>query len=84
MSDISIFDRHRNLEGSNDEYTSYLVDKNGNEYEPYSLAWRYLGMYIDCDIEEQDVDREQEGDERRFLSDDSNCERVLLWAAVRE
>jgi hypothetical protein len=62
---------------SRDDFTSYLVDKNGNEYEPYSLAWRYLGMYIDCDIEQAD------GNQRRFLEDSGgDCERVLSWAAV--
>ena len=41
--------QNRNLE----DYESYLVDGNGNPYEPYSLSWRYLGMYIDCDIQDQ-------------------------------
>lgn len=46
------YDNHRDLGGSNDnQQQSYLVDSTGNEYEPYSLAWRYLGMYIDCDFE---------------------------------
>jgi hypothetical protein len=36
---------------SSGHYT-YLVDANGNSYDPYSVAWRYLGMYIDCDLEE--------------------------------
>ena len=31
-------------------YTSpYFVDSSGNEYESYALAWRYLGIFIDCD-----------------------------------
>jgi hypothetical protein len=79
--------------GSNDEdYSSYLVDKDGNEYEPYSLAWRYLGMYIDCDDADQEEsnedDQESDDEKRRFLEeedngdDSGNCERVLLWAAV--
>jgi hypothetical protein len=61
-----------------DNYVSYLVDRNGNAYEPYSLAWRYLGMYIDCDVDAQ-------GDnEERFLEgdDDDDCQRTVLWAAV--
>jgi hypothetical protein len=61
-----------------DNYVSYLVDRNGNAYEPYSLAWRYLGMYIDCDVDAQ-------GDnEERFLDrgDDDDCQRTVLWAAV--
>lgn len=78
----------RNL-GSNDESsTSYLVDEDGNEYEPYSLAWRYLGMYMDCDLEDDDAnedddDNDDDGEERRLSQDDGgDCERVLLWAAV--
>lgn len=77
-SNTPAFEANRYLDGDGD-FTSYLVDRNGDEYEPYSLAWRYLGMYIDCDIDEQQVQ-----DERRFLQDGDgdNCERVLLWAAV--
>ena len=68
---------------SNDDFTSYLVDEDGNEYEPYSLAWRYLGMYIDCDIDnENDDDDDDDDEERRLDSGDGDCERVLLWAAV--
>jgi hypothetical protein len=64
---------------SDDGRASYLVDKNGNAYEPYSLAWRYLGMYIDCDVDQTN------GNDRRFLEDGgSECERVLLWAAVSQ
>ena len=40
--------RRRSL-GSNHGYESLLVDSRGNSYEPYSLAWRYLGLYSDCD-----------------------------------
>ena len=70
--------------GSDDASSFYLVDKDGNEYEPYSLAWRYLGMYVDCDMEDTD-DQEEEDEQERRLEDenDGNCERVLLWAAVR-
>ena len=69
---------NRILEASEQAFTSHLVDKNGNAYEPYSLAWRYLGMYIDCDMDQVN------GNEGRFLEDggSGNCERVLLWAAV--
>mmetsp|Transcript_27570 Transcript_27570/g.60689 ORF Transcript_27570/g.60689 Transcript_27570/m.60689 type:complete len:676 (-) Transcript_27570:323-2350(-) len=44
--------RNRNLYDA-DDYDSYLVDSKGNQYEPYSMAWRYLGMYIDCDIQQE-------------------------------
>jgi hypothetical protein len=57
---------------------SVFVDSSGTAYEPYSLAWRYLGMYIDCGEEEN-----ENGDRRRLSKDDKNdCSRKLLWAAV--
>ena len=93
-SSSRLWDRERGL-GSNDQdyYLTYIVDKNGNEYEPYALAWRYLGMYMDC--EKEDCADESGGDcdddRRRTLRDDrhlggsndegGNCERMLLWAA---
>ena len=36
--------------GGNNQNQYLLVDKDGITYDPYSLAWRYLGIYIDCDI----------------------------------
>jgi hypothetical protein len=36
--------------GANAGKSSYLVDGNENPYEPYALSWRYLGMYVDCDL----------------------------------
>ena len=75
--------RGRALGGSSDEdFTSYLVDQDGNEYEPYSLAWRYLGMYIDCDIDEESNQEERRLGGSDSGSGDGDCERVLLWAAV--
>jgi len=62
---------------SQDDYTSYLVDKKGNEYESYSLAWRYLGMYIDCDVDAMS----EASNGRRRLEDDVDCSRKVLWAA---
>lgn len=62
---------------SNDNEGSYLVDKDGNAYEPYSLAWRYLGMYIDCDADKQVSDDNNSGS-----GDGNDCARKLLWAAV--
>jgi len=36
-----------------DDVQSVFVDEEtGEAYDPYSLAWRYLGMYLDCDVEE--------------------------------
>jgi hypothetical protein len=62
------------------QFVSYLVDKNGDEYDPYSLAWRYLGMHIDCETAADDGERKN----RRLENHDEgekNCQRVLLWAA---
>ena len=79
--------QRRRLDSHDDEdqQSSFLVDKDGNEYEPYALAWRYLGMYLDCDLDEEKEDDEEEEDEDRRLgsgSRDGGCNRVLLWAAV--
>ena len=30
-----------------DNYGGYLFDSNGYSYTPYSLSWRYLGVFID-------------------------------------
>jgi len=54
----NILDYRRDLGSDDDNDQSYLVDKDGNEYEPYSMAWRYLGMYIDCDVQQQEYDDE--------------------------
>jgi len=67
---------NRNLD-SHDDYGSYLVDRDGYSYNPYSLGWRYLGMYIDCDLDS--MYEAQEG--RRKLEDNVECTRKLLWAA---
>ena len=41
----------RLLEGDNEGamYSQYFTNQYGYSYSSYSLAWRYLGMYIDCD-----------------------------------
>ena len=84
----SILRKSRDLESKDDDGSStYFVDADGNEMEPYSMAWRYLGMYMDCDLDESYV--QGQGDDRqrtRQLGDsedgEGDCERVLLWAAV--
>lgn len=73
----NLADNGRELE-SQDDVNSYLVDRKGNEYEPYALAWRYLGMYIDCDLDA--ISEASYG--RRRLEDDVDCSRKVLWAAV--
>lgn len=81
--------QHRQLEDVNGGQGSYLVDASGNPYEPYALSWRYLGMYIDCDVVSSGVmmddDTQNQINRRRHLeSGDSDdvCSRKVLWAAV--
>jgi hypothetical protein len=61
----------------------YMQDDQGNKYATYSMSWRYLGMYIDCDLPEPDVDAVNR--QRRHLKDNKNnqCVRKVMWAAVR-
>lgn len=39
-----------------------------DDYDPYGLAWRFLGAYIDCSANNDDS---------------SGCQRILLWAGYR-
>ena len=65
--------------GSGDEDNFLVNPRTGEEYEPYSMAWRYLGVYLDCDR-----DDEAEEQRRRLSGDnDAPCLRKVLWAAVR-
>lgn len=80
--------RERSLDNENGQHTSYLVDASGNAYEPYALSWRYLGMYIDCDLSldvanDDDVSN-KDNQIDRHLGDNSadDCSRKVLWAAV--
>ena len=78
--DLKDRSKGRKLE-SNEDFTSYLVNATtGEEYDPYSLAWRYLGMFLDCgdngDDEYGDEDDDEDGG-------DNGCQRNILWAAVR-
>jgi hypothetical protein len=61
----------------------YMQDDQGNKFATYSMSWRYLGMYIDCDLPEPDVDAVNR--QRRHLKDNKNnqCVRKVMWAAVR-
>lgn len=83
--------RHQSHENrrslSNDyQYESHFVDTDGNEYDPYSLAWRYLGIYMDCgDQNYQNEGEGADGDRERELSgDEDSCQRKLLWAAYHD
>jgi hypothetical protein len=77
--------QHRKLAGDQKEgenqFVSYLVDKDGKEYEPYSLAWRYLGMHIDCETTADDDENKNNRELESHDDGEQNCQRVLLWAA---
>lgn len=83
-------ENHERLLESGDDQSSYLVDSNGDPYEPYSLAWRLLGTYMDCDLDEVLADNNNGDDEarrRRRLSgsgDGATCQRKLLWAVYHD
>jgi hypothetical protein len=78
----------------NENNNIYLLDSNGNAYDPYSLAWRYLGMYIDCDLDNGQSDENMNADgvfrrqRRRQMASgdgkDDDCSRKLLWAAYHD
>lgn len=84
---------HRFLNENDDSFQSHLVDSKGDEYDPYSLSWRYLGVYIDCDVEamidgeDDNYDEGESPDDRKFRrrlsgsNDDGSCSRKLLWSA---
>lgn len=74
-----IFERHRTLEDGGS--SSVYVDHNGNEYEPYSMGWRYLGMYIDCQTSDYGTRRNLNSGSGSGDGDEA-CARKLLWAAV--
>lgn len=70
--------------GGGENNQKYLVyDVDGVEYDPYSLAWRYLGIYIDCNADNGGGDNHN--DHRRLGSHSNDngggCTRKLLWAA---
>lgn len=76
----------RFLSESNDyQYENHFIDQDGNEYDPYSLAWRYLGLYVDCADYYQNNGGNNNVDRRDLSGNDGgNCPRVLLWAAYHD
>jgi hypothetical protein len=79
----------RNLGRTNEFQTSTFEDAivNGAEtyYDEYAQAWRVLGFYIDCDACTGDDYGygncyAYRGD--NYTTNDSGCQRYLLWAAV--
>jgi hypothetical protein len=74
--------------GQNNDKNGYFVDADGNAYESYAMAWRYLGLFIDCSS-----DSDEHGKRERHLNNDNNnndgsssssCQRRLLWAAYHD
>ena len=76
------------------EYSSRFAD-SATYYDEYSTSWRLLGMYIDCNVDEEQKDRRlanggDDGDDNGLSNawDDDQagsggtCKRYLLWAAV--
>ncbi|KAL3816702.1 hypothetical protein ACHAXA_009141 [Cyclostephanos tholiformis] len=57
-----------------------LVDKDGKELDPDSLAWRYLGLFMDCDAQD-DEHSDDQGQADGGSSSSRYCRRKLLWAA---
>ena len=86
----------RMLTNGNDyyDYDANFVDGSTPYYEDEQQAWRYLGLFIDCNPEPELSDDDGNDDDYvneqgRLLegSQDENvnntCIRYVLWAAVR-
>ncbi|CAB9531194.1 expressed unknown protein (Partial), partial [Seminavis robusta] len=76
---------HRILNEDNDDSSAsiVLVDSDGEEYEPYAMAWRYLGMYMDCDVQDSNAyygwtDNSKGGDDDSW-DDDMDIEDMANW-----
>ena len=71
--------QHRQL-GNNNNYGGYLVGSNGYSYTPYSLSWRYLGMFVDPNCNTNYY----YGGRRRLWGYNSGYCRKVLWAAYHD
>jgi hypothetical protein len=69
----------RYLGGDAGDY--FLVDQYGNEYDQNSLAWRYLGLYVDCNGQDEDGDGHSQDQDGADGTTTTYCQRKLLWAA---
>jgi hypothetical protein len=77
-------------------YRDNFVDGTETFYSERSQAWRLLGVYIDCDAQDNEddhKDRKLNGglktqkaeDSNRKLEDDvQQCQRYMLWAGVSQ
>jgi Na+(H+)/acetate symporter ActP len=60
------------------EFVTIFQDGTETYYDEYAQAWRALGFYIDCDADQAQDRRLEDGDEQ------GHCQRYMLWAAVRK
>jgi hypothetical protein len=58
------------------QYDKQFIDGGETYYDEYAQAWRMIGMYIDCNVEEYSEE------DRNENSNTGGCQRYLLWAAV--
>ena len=76
-------EEHRGLNEEANYYSTYFSDEYGYSYDPYSLSWRYLGMYVDCDVEgnANNVDGGNQRTRHRHLEDDggNDCSRKVCY-----
>lgn len=62
-------------------YKDDFVDGLETQYNEYAQAWRYMGLYIDCEYQAQNQQRERDLEEQN--NNGNVCKRYLLWGAVR-
>jgi hypothetical protein len=63
-------------------YRDNFVDGTETYYAERSQAWRMLGVYIDCDAQDEEDDHDRKLNVNRKLEDKSECQRYMLWAGV--
>jgi hypothetical protein len=66
-------------------YRDNFVDGTETFYAERSQAWRLLGVYIDCDAQDEEDDHDRKLNKvkkERKLDDVQECQRYMLWAGV--
>ena len=64
-------------------YKDDFADGLETQYNEYAQAWRYLGLYMDCDYVAQNQRRRLDQEAQDEAQDDGTiCKRYLLWGAV--
>ena len=65
--------------------TNFFADSQQTYYDPYQMAWRFLGHMVKCGYPS---DRYEQQSQHSHSNDNNNefgknyCQRYLLWAAV--